>query len=245
MVMVVMMMMWSSRPASCCPKWTRRRPTTTCTPGVRWVCDLYLQSTLVLMNDDVICWSLQESGAPILTDDVSLQVFMDHLKKLAVSSAAWPHLSVPHLSVCHLSLTCLSLTFVCFAFAAWVVVKQLTWHHSGSSQPISSRFMLLTAAFLLLIKTTWFYRFHMFRPSYDIIAELQLRYCHVFIWSNVSATSDDPGFFLCSVFKLIWGQNERVVLTRMFLLLLHNKTFARVKLLMWNSLRKWCLLAIT
>lgn len=31
---------------------------------------------------------LQESGSPILTDDVSLQVFMDHLKKLAVSSAA-------------------------------------------------------------------------------------------------------------------------------------------------------------
>ncbi|XP_059135317.1 protein transport protein Sec23A-like isoform X2 [Peromyscus eremicus] len=30
----------------------------------------------------------KESGAPILTDDVSLQVFMDHLKKLAVSSAA-------------------------------------------------------------------------------------------------------------------------------------------------------------
>ncbi|XP_072284650.1 protein transport protein Sec23A [Pyxicephalus adspersus] len=30
----------------------------------------------------------QDSGAPILTDDVSLQVFMDHLKKLAVSSAA-------------------------------------------------------------------------------------------------------------------------------------------------------------
>uniref|UniRef100_A0A673K9F6 Protein transport protein SEC23 n=1 Tax=Sinocyclocheilus rhinocerous TaxID=307959 RepID=A0A673K9F6_9TELE len=29
-----------------------------------------------------------ESGAPILTDDVSLQVFMDHLKKLAVSSSA-------------------------------------------------------------------------------------------------------------------------------------------------------------
>ncbi|ELV13003.1 Protein transport protein Sec23B [Tupaia chinensis] len=29
----------------------------------------------------------QETGAPILTDDVSLQVFMDHLKKLAVSSA--------------------------------------------------------------------------------------------------------------------------------------------------------------
>uniref|UniRef100_A0A7N9AQ47 Protein transport protein SEC23 n=1 Tax=Mastacembelus armatus TaxID=205130 RepID=A0A7N9AQ47_9TELE len=30
----------------------------------------------------------QETGAPILTDDVSLQVFMDHLKKLAVSSSA-------------------------------------------------------------------------------------------------------------------------------------------------------------
>ncbi|XP_034044242.1 protein transport protein Sec23B isoform X1 [Thalassophryne amazonica] len=29
----------------------------------------------------------QEAGAPILTDDVSLQVFMDHLKKLAVSSS--------------------------------------------------------------------------------------------------------------------------------------------------------------
>ena len=34
------------------------------------------------------CLSSQEgSGAPILTDDVSLQVFMDHLKKLAVSSS--------------------------------------------------------------------------------------------------------------------------------------------------------------
>nr|CAH7737172.1 unnamed protein product [Callosobruchus chinensis] len=29
-----------------------------------------------------------DSGAPVLTDDVSLQVFMDHLKKLAVSSTA-------------------------------------------------------------------------------------------------------------------------------------------------------------
>lgn len=37
---------------------------------------------------DVACAPPQESGAPILTDDVSLQVFMDHLKKLAVSSAA-------------------------------------------------------------------------------------------------------------------------------------------------------------
>lgn len=32
--------------------------------------------------------AFQETGAPILTDDVSLQVFMDHLKKLAVSSAS-------------------------------------------------------------------------------------------------------------------------------------------------------------
>ncbi|XP_025105919.1 protein transport protein Sec23A-like isoform X2 [Pomacea canaliculata] len=30
----------------------------------------------------------QEGGAPVLTDDVSLQVFMEHLKKLAVSSAS-------------------------------------------------------------------------------------------------------------------------------------------------------------
>jgi len=32
--------------------------------------------------------SSAEGGAPVLTDDVSLQVFMDHLKKLAVSSTA-------------------------------------------------------------------------------------------------------------------------------------------------------------
>lgn len=30
----------------------------------------------------------QDGGAPVLTDDVSLQVFMEHLKKLAVSSTA-------------------------------------------------------------------------------------------------------------------------------------------------------------
>lgn len=30
----------------------------------------------------------KEGGAPVLTDDVSLQVFMEHLKKLAVSSAS-------------------------------------------------------------------------------------------------------------------------------------------------------------
>ena len=29
----------------------------------------------------------QDGSAPVLTDDVSLQVFMDHLKKLAVSSS--------------------------------------------------------------------------------------------------------------------------------------------------------------
>lgn len=32
-------------------------------------------------------WGAEGAGAPILTDDVSLQVFMDHLKKLAVSSS--------------------------------------------------------------------------------------------------------------------------------------------------------------
>lgn len=39
------------------------------------------------MTPPLLCL-LQETGAPILTDDVSLQVFMDHLKKLAVSSSA-------------------------------------------------------------------------------------------------------------------------------------------------------------
>uniref|UniRef100_A0A8C7RQ36 Protein transport protein SEC23 n=1 Tax=Oncorhynchus mykiss TaxID=8022 RepID=A0A8C7RQ36_ONCMY len=38
-------------------------------------------------HNNLYSWG-QETGAPILTDDVSLQVFMDHLKKLAVSSAA-------------------------------------------------------------------------------------------------------------------------------------------------------------
>lgn len=35
-------------------------------------------------------WNQQQmaASAPILTDDVSLQVFMDHLKKLAVSQQA-------------------------------------------------------------------------------------------------------------------------------------------------------------
>uniref|UniRef100_A0AAR2LYC7 Protein transport protein SEC23 n=1 Tax=Pygocentrus nattereri TaxID=42514 RepID=A0AAR2LYC7_PYGNA len=38
-------------------------------------------------HNNLYAWG-QEAGAPILTDDVSLQVFMDHLKKLAVSSSA-------------------------------------------------------------------------------------------------------------------------------------------------------------
>uniref|UniRef100_A0A8C2WEY4 Protein transport protein SEC23 n=1 Tax=Cyclopterus lumpus TaxID=8103 RepID=A0A8C2WEY4_CYCLU len=37
-------------------------------------------------HNNLYAWG-QETGAPILTDDVSLQVFMDHLKKLAVSSS--------------------------------------------------------------------------------------------------------------------------------------------------------------
>ncbi|XP_042836902.1 protein transport protein Sec23B isoform X2 [Panthera tigris] len=37
-------------------------------------------------HNNLYAWG-QETGAPILTDDVSLQVFMDHLKKLAVSTA--------------------------------------------------------------------------------------------------------------------------------------------------------------
>ena len=32
--------------------------------------------------------SEQDAGAAVLTDDVSLQVFMEHLKKLAVSSSS-------------------------------------------------------------------------------------------------------------------------------------------------------------
>ena len=31
-------------------------------------------------------FNFQDSGGAVLTDDVSLQVFMDHLRKLAVSS---------------------------------------------------------------------------------------------------------------------------------------------------------------
>jgi len=33
-------------------------------------------------------WVSQEGGGMVLTDDVSLQVFMEHLKKLAVSTSS-------------------------------------------------------------------------------------------------------------------------------------------------------------
>nr|CAD7452678.1 unnamed protein product [Timema tahoe] len=39
-------------------------------------------------HNNMYAYGGQESGAPVLTDDVSLQVFMEHLKKLAVSSTA-------------------------------------------------------------------------------------------------------------------------------------------------------------
>lgn len=35
-----------------------------------------------------LLYLIQDGGAPVLTDDVSLQVFMEHLKKLAVSSTS-------------------------------------------------------------------------------------------------------------------------------------------------------------
>jgi len=46
-----------------------------------------LQSVLMKQNPNQY-FSFQDGGAPVLTDDVSLQVFMEHLKKLAVSSTA-------------------------------------------------------------------------------------------------------------------------------------------------------------
>ncbi|XP_037069544.1 protein transport protein Sec23A-like isoform X2 [Pollicipes pollicipes] len=39
-------------------------------------------------HNNMYAYGGQEGGAPVLTDDVSLQVFMEHLKKLAVSSQA-------------------------------------------------------------------------------------------------------------------------------------------------------------
>jgi protein transport protein SEC23 len=38
-------------------------------------------------HNNMYGWGQEGAGAPVLTDDVSLQVFMDHLKKLAVSSS--------------------------------------------------------------------------------------------------------------------------------------------------------------
>lgn len=41
-----------------------------------------------ITHNNMYSWGQEGIGAPVLTDDVSLQVFMDHLKKLAVSSSA-------------------------------------------------------------------------------------------------------------------------------------------------------------
>lgn len=41
-----------------------------------------------ITHNNMYGWGQDTGGAPVLTDDVSLQVFMDHLKKLAVSSSA-------------------------------------------------------------------------------------------------------------------------------------------------------------
>lgn len=38
---------------------------------------------------NILYFDFQDGGAAVLTDDVSLQVFMEHLKKLAVSSSSW------------------------------------------------------------------------------------------------------------------------------------------------------------
>lgn len=39
-------------------------------------------------HNNLYAWGQDAGGAPVLTDDVSLQVFMDHLKKLAVSNTS-------------------------------------------------------------------------------------------------------------------------------------------------------------
>ncbi|KAF8795600.1 Protein transport protein Sec23A like protein [Argiope bruennichi] len=41
-----------------------------------------------ITHNNMYSWGQEGAGAPVLTDDVSLQVFMDHLKKLAVSSSS-------------------------------------------------------------------------------------------------------------------------------------------------------------
>lgn len=56
-----------------------------------WLLEIYSITTILsaLVNLMNIITLFQDGGAPVLTDDVSLQVFMDHLKKLAVSSSSW------------------------------------------------------------------------------------------------------------------------------------------------------------
>ena len=39
-------------------------------------------------HNNMFAWGQDAAGAPVLTDDVSLQVFMEHLKKLAVSNTS-------------------------------------------------------------------------------------------------------------------------------------------------------------
>ncbi|EDO39141.1 predicted protein [Nematostella vectensis] len=39
-------------------------------------------------HNNMMAWGQDNTGAPVLTDDVSLQVFMEHLKKLAVSNTS-------------------------------------------------------------------------------------------------------------------------------------------------------------
>lgn len=115
---------------------------------------------------DVTGVTPQESGAPILTDDVSLQVFMDHLKKLAVSSAAWVHLS--HLPFCF-CVCCLQPTCRWSAFGWRSVISlskdrpttpgsdvtdQTTLVYDVPHRPAISSIRLL---FLLLRKKLWWW----------------------------------------------------------------------------------------
>ena len=58
-------------------------------PTLVYLC-LFVSNLLLCYFDSFISQFvsiIQDGGAPVLTDDVSLQVFMDHLKKLAVSSS--------------------------------------------------------------------------------------------------------------------------------------------------------------
>lgn len=154
-----------SRPVFCCPKWTRLRPTTTCTPGVRWVSHTFT-SFSVCIDTLWLPWRLvQESGAPILTDDVSLQVFMDHLKKLAVSSAAWPQLSLSLFS--YLFLTSLSLppvSPVClpgihFPFFILRLLPELSWQPADTAVPPCDA-LLLFLCMIMRCSLFWIVIFH-------------------------------------------------------------------------------------